>query len=307
MVAQGIAGPPPGLRFRPMAASTVDRVVARDGTELLVRHWPSDAGAAWASVVLIHGVAEHSGRWEHVGAQLSRAGLDVEAIDLRGFGASGGRRAWVDRWSQFHDDLEERIGAARSRSTAPVILYGHSMGGLIALGYVLDGRARPDVLVASAPAIDVVVPAWKRLLARALVRVAPGMLIANGFDADELSHEPGVAAAYRADPLNFHRSTVSFGLRAFAEQRRVSAGLDRLTLPTLVIHGGDDRLVPTAVSEPFEGRPGVTRRVYPGIRHELHNEPEGPTILDETIAWLRDHVPHHRATPAEGSGRIGGN
>ncbi|HJW22319.1 MAG TPA: alpha/beta hydrolase, partial [Candidatus Limnocylindrales bacterium] len=73
-----------------MAASSADRVTARDGTSLMVRRWPSDAGSAWASVVLVHGLAEHTGRWEHVGAWLSRAGLDVEAMDLRGFGASGG-------------------------------------------------------------------------------------------------------------------------------------------------------------------------------------------------------------------------
>ena len=273
-----------------MAASTVDRVAARDGTSLLWRRWPSESGAGWASVVLVHGLAEHSGRWEHVGAQLASAGLDVEAIDLRGFGASGGRRAWVDRWSQFHDDIEERIAAARGRSDAPVVLYGHSLGGLIVLGYVLDGRARPDFLVASAPALGDALPAWKRLLARAIGRVAPTMLIANGLDPDDLCHDPVVAAAYGPDPLNFHRSTVGFGLRAFAEQRRVSSSLDRLTIPTLVIHGAEDRIVPTSMSEPLEGRPGVTRRVYPGIRHELHNELDGPAIIDDVVAWLRDQV-----------------
>jgi acylglycerol lipase len=275
-----------------MADSTVDRVVARDGTSLLVRRWPSDAGAAWARVILVHGLAEHSGRWEHVGAQLSRAGLEVEAMDLRGFGASAGRRAWVDRWSEFHDDIEERVAAARSRSDAPVVLYGHSLGGLIALGYVLDGRARPDLLVLSAPAIAAAIPTWKRLLAGVLGRVAPTMLIANGLDANDLSHDPAVVAAYGPDPLNFHKSTVGFGQRAFAEQARVSDSLDRLTIPTLVIHGGEDRIVPTATSAGLQGRPGVTRRVYPGIRHELHNEPEGPAILDQVVAWLRDHLPH---------------
>jgi acylglycerol lipase len=275
-----------------MAASTVDRVAARDGTSLLVRRWPSDTGAAWASVVLVHGLAEHSGRWEHVGARLAAAGLDVEAMDLRGFGASGGRRAWVDRWSQFHDDLEGRIAAARARSLAPVVLYGHSMGGLIALGYVLDGRARPDFLVLSAPAIGAAIPIWKRLLARVLGGVAPTMTIANGLDANDLCRDPVVVAAYGPDPLNFHRSTAAFGQRAFAEQRRIAGSLDRLTVPTLVIHGAEDRIVPTGTSEPLGGRPGVTRRVYPGIRHELHNEPEGPGIVDEVVAWLRDQVPH---------------
>lgn len=276
-----------------MAASTVDRIATRDGTSLLLRRWRSDSGGAWATVILVHGLAEHSGRWEHVGAHLSNAGLDVEAIDLRGFGGSAGRRAWIDRWSLFHDDLEERIAAARSRSDGPVVLYGHSMGGLIALGYVLDGRVRPDLVIASAPGIDVAIPTWKRLLARVLGRVAPRMAIGNGLDADGLSRDPTVGDGYRSDPLNVHRSTVGFGQRAFAEQRRVAASLDRLTVPTLVIHGGDDGIVPTSSSASLEGRPGVTRRVYPGIRHELHNEPEAATILDDVVGWVRDHV-HHR-------------
>ncbi len=276
-----------------MAGSTVDRVTARDGTSLLARRWPSAAGAAWGSVVLVHGLAEHSGRWEHVGEQLAGAGLDVEAIDLRGFGASDGPRAWLDRWSQFHDDLEERVAAARARSPAPVAMYGHSMGGLVVLGYVLDGRAQPDALILSAPGLDSGIPRWKRALARVLGRVAPRMRIANGVDGTSLSHDPEVAAAYVRDPLNVHRSTARFGVLAFAEQRRVSVALDRLSLPTLVIHGGDDRVVPTWCSEALGERPLVTRRVYAGIRHELHNEVAGPAILDDVVAWLRDHLPHH--------------
>ncbi|HXI46908.1 MAG TPA: lysophospholipase [Candidatus Acidoferrales bacterium] len=271
--------------------ATVDRFATRDGTSLLVRRWPSTAGPAWATVVLVHGLAEHSGRWNHVGSQLAAAGLDVEAMDLRGFGGSSGRRAWVERWSQLHDDLEERLVAIRAAGPNPVALYGHSMGGLIALGYVLDGRALPDVLVLSAPAMDVSIPAWKRALAQVLARVAPTMRMANGLDHDELCRVPAVVAAYGPDPMNVHTSTVGFGVRAFTEQRRVAAAIGRLSLPTLVIHGGEDRIVPTAGSEVFEGRAGVTRRVYPGIRHELHNEPEGPAILDDVIAWLRDHLP----------------
>jgi acylglycerol lipase len=278
-----------------MAAPALDRVTAADGTSLLVRRWPAEPTSSWGSVILVHGLAEHSGRWEHVGRHLAHAGLDVDAADLRGFGASGGRRAWVDRWSQLHDDLEAQVEAARDRSSAPVALYGHSLGGLICLGYVLDGRSRPDVLVASAPAIDAAIPRWRRLLARTLARVRPTMLIANGIDAADLSHDPAVVAGYGPDPLNFHRSTVGFAVQAFGEQQRVRAALDRLTVPTLVIHGGEDRIVPTAISAVLEGRPGVTRRVYPGLRHEVHNEPQAGAVLDDVVAWLRDHLPHqHR-------------
>ena len=271
--------------------STVARRAAPDGTDLLHRHWPA-TGAPWARLLIVHGLAEHSGRYEHVGERLAAGGIDVHAADQRGFGASGGRRAWVDRWSQLHDDIEHRVAGLRAEVPAlPVVLYGHSLGGLIALGYVLDGRSLPDALVLSAPAVGASIPAWQRALVAGLSRIAPGTRLANRLPSDVLAKAPAVWADYIADPLNEHRSTARFGALALAEQRRVAAALDRLAVPTLVIHGGEDRLVPTATSELFESRRGVSRRVYPGVRHELHNEPEGPAVLDDVVAWIRGNVP----------------
>src|SRR6185369_6223442 len=256
-------GPMVGVGSGAMGASAqVEQVAARDGTSLLVRHWPVAAGVPWASLLLVHGLAEHSGRYEHVGSQLAAAGIDTFAFDLRGFGASGGARASVDRWSQLHDDLEERLVAVRSIAPdRPLVLYGHSLGGLIALGYVLDGRARPDLLVLSAPAISADVPAWQRLLVGSLRRIAPGMLLANRLEGEVLSRDPGVATDYFADPLNQHKSTVRFAHAAFAEQRRVAAALDRLSIQTFVVHGGSDVLVPTETSRVLAGLPGCVRRV----------------------------------------------
>ena len=281
------------------AGARVEHVAARDGTPLLIRHWPVASGEPWATMLLVHGLAEHSGRYEHVGAQLAEAGIDTFAYDQRGFGASGGARASIDRWSQYHDDLEERLVAVRSVAPGrPVILFGHSLGGLISLGYVLDGRARPDLLVLSAPAIGATVPLWQRLLVGSLRRVAPGMLLANRLDTHDLSSDAEVRERYVSDPLNQHQSTVRFAHAAFGEQRRVAASLDRLALPTLVVHGELDRLVPTATSAVLEGRLGVTRRVYPETRHELHNEPVGASEVDDIVAWVRDRVSHMPAVPS---------
>lgn len=273
-----------------MAAARIDHVGTRDGTSLLIRRW-EPAGEPWASLLLVHGLAEHCGRYEHVGAQLAEAGVDTHAFDLRGFGGSGGKRASVDRWSQLHDDLEERLGAVRSIAPQrPLILYGHSMGGLIALGYVLDARARPDLLVLSAPAIGADVPLWQRVIAGPLNRLAPNMLVANRLDTEVLCCDPVVQSRYVDDPLNQHKTTVRFGHALFDEQQRVMAALDRLAIPTLVLHGGDDRLVPPETSAVLEDRPGVTRRVYDGLRHELHNEPAGPEVVRDVTDWIREQV-----------------
>jgi acylglycerol lipase len=273
-----------------MSTSTTTTATVRDGTELLVRHW-SATGEPWASVLIVHGIAEHSGRFEHVGEWLAGAGLDVHAYDQRGFGGSSGRRAWLDRWSRNHDDLEDRLAVLRVMARGrPVVVYGHSLGGLIALGYAVaePPRPLPDALVLSAPALDSSIPGWKRAVARILGAIAPTVEIPNDFDGTLLSRDPAVGERYLADELNQHRTTTRFGAEALAEQARVRAALPRLSLPTLVIHGQADRLVPTASSEALGRLPGVTRLVYPELRHETHNEPEGRAVVDDVIAWLRD-------------------
>src|SRR5580765_463672 len=275
--------------IRSMTSTTL-RARMDDGTELFVRNW-RPPGEPWAFVLLVHGIAEHSGRYEHVGGRLAAAGLDVTAYDQRGFGASEGRRAYVARWDTVHDDLAEQLASVRARADGkPVVVYGHSLGGLIALGHVLTDRPKPDVLVLSAPAIEAAIPAWKRTLARLLSRVAPNAEIKNALDGADLSRDPAIAEAYFADPLNCHTTTMRFAAVAIGEQSRVKSQLDGLSIPTLVVHGTADRIVPASSSESLASLPGVTRRTYPDHRHELHNEPDGPAIIDDVIAWLRATV-----------------
>lgn len=263
----------------------------RDGLELRTLRWPA-VGDARAHLLLIHGIAEHAGRHAHVATRFGRAGIETHAFDLRGFGASSGRRAYLDHWSDYHDDVEDRIAAIRAVSgRLPLVLYGHSMGGLIALGYVLADARRPavDRLVLSAPAIAARVAQWKRTLADVLGRLTPGFEIANDLPPGGLSHDPQVEVAYRSDPLNYHRTTARLGMELFHEQARVETRLARtqaLPLPTYVLHGTDDPVVPVSASAPLEGRGNVTRHLYPGLRHEMHNEPQAEVVIGDTTAWI---------------------
>jgi alpha-beta hydrolase superfamily lysophospholipase len=196
----------------------------------------------------------------------------------------------VDRWSRIHDDVADRIAAARAGAGGrPVALWGHSLGGLVALGYCLaePPRPLPDALVLSAPALDSSTPTWQRIVARVLTRVAPTLPVQNGFDGSVLSRDPAVAERYLADPLNQHATTGRFGAEAFAEQARVRGAVGRLTVPTFVYHGEADRLVPPAASEPLAALATVTRRTWPDLRHESHNEPEGEAVVAAGVAWLR--------------------
>ena len=271
-------------------ASTTGPATAADGTKLLVRRW-TPTRPAWASVLLIHGIAEHSGRYELLGNRFAAAGLEVQAYDQRGFGASAGDRAYVDRWEVNLNDLGERLRSVRSDAAGrPVVLFGQSLGGLIALGFVLTDRAKPDLLVLSAPAIEANIPPWKQRLARVLGSVAPRVRIPNAFDGKTLSRDPEIGKRYVDDPLNEHATTTRFAREALKEQDRVQAYLERLALPTLVINGEDDTLVPAASSEALGRLASVTRRTYPGLRHELHNEPEGPAVIDDVIGWISEQI-----------------
>jgi len=280
--------------------SIVSHATTKDGTDLLVRHWPPDeteaggawAGPPWASVLIVHGLGDHSGRYEHVGDQFVTAGLDVWAYDQRGNGGSGGRRGHVDRWSQLHDDLEERLRAVRAAAEGrPVVLYGHSAGGLVVAGYLtLPDRPQPDLAVLTSPALDSTLPGWKLSLARVLGKVAPTFEIANGIDPATLSRDPSVGERAAADEVTANSTTARFGAEALAEQERVRRDCGLISVPTLVLHGLDDGLVPASASEVLATVPGVERRTYPGLRHELQNEPEGPQIMDEVIAWLRERA-----------------
>jgi alpha-beta hydrolase superfamily lysophospholipase len=290
--------------------SVARHVTVADGTDLLVRHWPPDeaeaggawAGKPWASVLLVHGLAEHSGRYEAVGDQLTGAGLDVTAYDHRGMGGSGGRRGDVERWSQFHDDLAERLADVRARDPRhPVVLYAHSLGGLIAAGYLLSYRPNPDLAVLTSPALDSALPAWKKGLARSLARMTPTMAIPNGIKGDTLSRDPSVAEKTVDDPMCVKTTTARMAVAGLAEQERVRSICARgFGIPTLVLHGEDDGLVPASASEILAAAPLVERRTYPGLRHELHNEPEGPSVIDDIVAWLSERP---TGAPGERAGR----
>ena len=266
-----------------------------DGTTLRTLHW-APSGEPWAAALIVHGLGEHAGRYETVAAALTAAGIDVYGYDHRGFGGSSGRRAYIDQWSQLHDDLAARVTAVRAeRPGLPLVMYAHSLGGLIGCGYVLSDVARPlpDLLVLSAPAIDASQPAWRKALAGVLCNVVPKMRLSNGLSEDGLSRDPSVRTKADADPLCIGTSTVRFGAEAFGEQDRLQArlaGLAAMPVPTYVLHGSADPIVPVAASAVFEGKGNVTRRVHQGLRHECHHEPEQAEVLGEVVAWIRSQV-----------------
>ncbi len=242
-------------------------------------------------MLIVHGLAEHGGRYERTAGLMAAAGLTVEAVDLRGAGGSAGRRAHVERFSDYLDDVDWRLAVIRGEADGlPVILLGHSLGGLVCLDYATSGRPLPDLLILSAPAVASTVPGWQKAMASTFAGLVPTVRLSNPLSGDQLSRDPTVAEAYFADPLVEDSTTIRLAAESFRAQERVQEAAARLSIPTFVIHGSADTIVPTASTEYLASIPDVTRTVYPDLRHESLNEPEGPAIVADMIAWIRAQI-----------------
>lgn len=263
---------------------TEEMAVTGDGTEQLRRRWEVPDPAA--ALLVVHGIGEHSGRYLHVGRFFADLGYDVAAFDNRGFGRSGGRRGHVESFDRFLDDIEERLAERRALGV-PVVLFGHSLGGLMVTDYLVSDRPAPDLAVLSSPALVAEVPAWQRLAAPVLGRLTPKVFISAEIDGPGLSRDPAVQRAYVDDPLRVAGATAGLGHAVFAAMRRVNANIERLAVPTYVLHGQDDQVVPPSASRPLEGRNRVTVRWWPGLRHECLNEPEQDEVMTEIATWIR--------------------
>jgi alpha-beta hydrolase superfamily lysophospholipase len=220
-------------------------------------------------------------------AYLVERGASVYTYDLRGHGQSGGNPGDVERFALYYEDISEMAESTVAVSGRPWVLYGHSLGGLQCAGYLIDDYSpQPNIAVLSAPAMDANVPAVLRGAAAVLGRITPGLRMANSIEGDQLSKDPEVGEVYFADPLVQTKPTARFGKNFLDEQSRLEDQHGAITTPTLVIHGADDPLVPPSASAGLASSQGVERRLYPTLRHELHNEAEGPEVMGDVSDWI---------------------
>ena len=259
-----------------------------DGTALLTRHWPAER--PWGAVLIVHGLGEHSARYDHVAAYFTARGLETFSFDLRGHGRSGGARMDVEQFERYLDDVEVVLETHVRPSGVPVVLYGHSLGGLICAEYVAAGRPAPDVLILSAPALDSDVPGLLQAAAGPLRRLAPGLRLPTLIKGKQLSSDPAVGEAYFADPLVETKATTRLGHEVFRAQGRARQRVDAWEVPTLVFHGADDTLVPPHASAPLAANDSCERRLFAGYRHELHNEEQYEEVLAFVVEWLESQL-----------------
>lgn len=236
------------------AESILSPFVASDGENLAIQDWPQYQGERLRGVVLlVHGLGEHAGRYGVVASQLNAWGFAVRGYDQYGHGESGGPRGGLPSDARLLDDLADLVDTTRARMPpdTPLILLGHSLGGLVAARFVSLAMRPVDALVLSSPALDPGLSAIQKWLVAVLPKIAPNLCVGNGLDASLISHDPAVVAAYLADPLVHDRISGRLA-RFIADAGPATVALaSRWQIPTLLLYAGADKLVNPAGSRAF--------------------------------------------------------
>lgn len=265
-----------------------------DGLEMYARSWAPEQPPR-ALVCLIHGMGEHTGRYEHVAAALGSAGHAMVGFDLRGHGKSGGPRGHAPSAAAMLDDIDRFLQQAGERFPGlPRFLYGHSLGGIWTLYYVPSRKPELVGAIATAPAMHSAIEQQKvkKLLARVLGTLTPTLTMPSGLDPATLSHDPAVVKAYIEDPLVHDRITTGFGKMMMDVIQRVFALAPSFPVPVLVMHGEQDALGYPSGSRKFaELAPQTcTLKIWPGMFHEIHNEPDKAQVFAFMIEWMNQRL-----------------
>ena len=266
------------------------------GTSRLWRRTWRPPGQVRGAVLLVHGLGEHSGRYANLARHCTDRGFAVFALDHYGHGRSEGQRGHVERFSVYLDGVRALLERVREEQPdVPLFLLGHSMGGLIAAAFLLEAQAGFRACVLSGPAFrtDAEPAAIVMWIARLISWLAP-TVPTLGLDPAGISRDPQVVRAYVADPLVHHgKLSARLIVEMKAAMQDTVARAPEITLPLLILHGEDDVLTSPAGSREFHERVAArdkTLKIYPGLFHEIFNEPEKDAVLADMTHWLEAHL-----------------
>ena len=270
---------------------------ASDGLRLFFRLWEAEENKGL--VVILHGFSEHGGRYLWLVDQLLRAGWTVVAMDCRGHGQSGGRRAHVDSFDEYVNDLRSLLDelGAQGLKERPFLL-GHSMGGLIATRYAQEKGDELAGLILSSPFFgeNAGLGGVRQMTLRWTARLLPSMSLRLRYNPVHLTHDREVIEQYLADPLVSNTCTLRWLAEIRQAQQRAMDASDRVLLPMLLLTGTDDRVVSGEVNQQFfrqAATPDKLQNAYEGYYHEIFNEVGKSRALHDLVTWLEQHRPLH--------------
>ncbi len=270
-------------------ALAVSPFLTLDGMRLHQHDWP--LARPRARLLLVHGLGEHGGRYARLAEELNAAGIAVRAYDHRGHGRSEGARGCIDELARLPRDTVSVFNAYAAEGPDLPFLFGHSMGGLVAMHAVLLEELVPRGLIASSPALATHAGGLQRAFARSLAGWWPDLTLRTGLEVDRLSHDPHVEGEYRGDPLNHSRISARLAHFIFSGGRQVLARAPELKIPTLLQFAADDHLVDPAGSRAFAAAaPQRKLRAHEYLRlyHEIYNEAEADRsrVVADLLRWL---------------------
>ena len=277
--------------------STLSTFTASDGDNLAMQDWPlADEVAQRGTFLIVHGLGEHAGRYDHVARRLNDWGFAVRGYDQYGHGESGGVRGALPAESRLVDDLGDVIESTRQRTgpDLPLIVLGHSMGGLVAACLAALGRVPIDGLVLSSPALDAGLSPVQKILVATLPHFVPNLTVGNGVDPLLISRDRDVVDAYQADKLVHDRISTRLARFIADAGPTVIARAPQWDVPTLLLYAGQDKLVDPAGSRAFaEAAPPelVTSVCFHDHFHEIFNEPDNGEVFAALHRWLRERFP----------------
>lgn len=264
-----------------------------DGLNLFGQGW-TPKGKLKAVVCLVHGVGEHSGRYEHVASYLNKYGFAMQAFDHRGHGKSPGARGHFPTYETVMKDIARHLEETRKRFPGKaIILYGHSMGGNLVLNFVL--RMQPEItgVMVTSPLLRLSFrpSGLKIALAKLLMRIWPALPMPSGLDTSDFSHDPESNKKYDDDPLNHKKVTPCF-LNLIDAGDWALARASEFSKPLLLMHGGADRITSPENSRFFAEKAGegCSLIIWDGLYHEIHNEPEKRMVLETMVKWIKSII-----------------
>lgn len=265
-----------------------------DGLQLFGQSWQPE-NQPQAVVCLVHGIGEHSGRYTHVADVLTQAGYVLFAFDLRGHGKSKGPRGHTLSYEALMNDISSLLEVVNKQfPQLPSFLYGHSLGGNLALNYVLRRQPQFKGVIVTGPWLRLAFepPAFKIILGKITNRFSPAFSQKSGLDIKVLSHDPEVVHAYENDPLVHDHISARMFIGIYQSGQWALEHASEFSLPLLLMHGGVDKIVSVEAGRKFAGKikENCTLKIWDGLYHEIHNEPGKEEVFKFLIGWLNKEV-----------------
>jgi len=267
---------------------------SEDGRKIFYQSWKPEEPLKGA-ICLVHGLGEHSDRYSHVAEHLNQAGYALFAFDLYGHGQSGGKRGHAPSMEIFLQDIDRILLEAKNQYPGkPCFLYGHSLGGILVLYYVLQQKPILNGVISTSPALrsSLENQKTKLIIARIFSKIFPALSLPSGLDPNQISRDPQVVNNYMKDPLVHDQATLATACNVFDAILWTFDHAEEFDIPLLLIHGTADNIAYPRGSQEFANlvHCQCTYKTFDGLRHETHNEPEKDEVINYIVSWLNEHI-----------------